>query len=231
MKTPVSFINSVPLFDGLPDGQLEKLAHIAKYRTLKRGEIVFSEGSEADGFYVIVRGRVKIYKLSPEGKEQVLHIVGFSEPFGEVPVFSGGRFPANAQSIEEALLMFFPRSAFVKLIKNDPSLALNMLALLSKRLMQFTGLIEGLSLKEVPSRLASYLLYLSDRAHGSNRLELDIPKTLLANVLGTIPETVSRIFARMTSEGIVDVDGRRIVLLDRNRLEEISSGTVNLQLK
>jgi len=198
---------------------------------LKKGEAVFSEGEEADGFYVMVRGRVKIYKLSPEGKEQVLHIIGFSEPFGEVPVFSGGRFPANAQAIEEVLLMFFPRSAFVELIRSDPSLALNMLALLSKRLMQFTGLIEGLSLKDVPSRLASYLLDLSSRAGESNALELDISKSLLADVLGTIPETVSRVFARMTGEGIVAVEGRRIVLVDRKRLREISSGVVSLQLK
>jgi CRP/FNR family transcriptional regulator, dissimilatory nitrate respiration regulator len=231
MKNPVSFLSNVPLFNGLPHGQLERLVNIATPKTLKRGDLVFSEGAEAEGFYVIVRGRVKIFKLSPEGKEQVLHIVGFSEPFGEVPVFSGGRFPANAQAIEEALVMFFPRLAFVDLIKNDPSLALNMLALLSKRLMGFTGLIEALSLKEVPSRLASYLLYLSDRAEGSNSLELDISKTLLANVLGTIPETVSRVFAKMMSEGLVNVVGRRIVLLDRKRLEQVSSGTVSLQLK
>jgi CRP/FNR family transcriptional regulator, dissimilatory nitrate respiration regulator len=231
MKNPVSFIGNVPLFKSLPNVQLDRLAHIATTKTLKKGEVVFSEGQEADGFYVVVRGRVKICKLSSEGKEQVLHIVGFSEPFGEVPVFSGDRFPANAQAIEEVLLMFFPRPAFVELIRSDPSLALNMLALLSKRLMQFTGLIEGLSLKDVPSRLASYLLDFSSRAGGSNTLELDISKSLLADVLGTIPETVSRIFARMTAEGIVDVEGRRIVLVDRKRLREISSGVVSLQLK
>ena len=231
MKNPVSFLDNVPLFDGLPRSQLERLAQIATYKTVKRGDLVFSEGAEADGFYVIVRGRIKIFKLSPEGKEQVLHIFGFSEPFGEVPVFSGGRFPANAQAIEEALVMFFPRSAFVDLIKSDPSLALNMLALLSKRLMRFAGLIEGLSLKEVPSRLASYLLYLSDRAEGSNSLELDISKTLLANVLGTIPETLSRVFAKMMSEGLVNVVGRRIVVLDRKRLKEVSSGVTGFQAK
>jgi CRP-like cAMP-binding protein len=231
MKNLVSFIGNVPLFKGLPDAQLERLTHIATSKTIKRGKIVFSEGAEANGFYVVVRGRVKIYKLSPEGKEQVLHIVGFSEPFGEVPVFSGGRFPANAQAIEEALLMFFPRSAFVELIQNDSSLALNMLALLSKRLMQFTGIIEGLSLKDVPSRLASYLLDLSSRGGESSSLELDISKSLLADVLGTIPETVSRIFARMMAEGMVDVEGRRIVLLNRKKLKEVASGTVGLQLK
>jgi CRP/FNR family transcriptional regulator len=199
MKNILSFISNVPLFKGLYDTQLERLARITVNRAVKKGEIIFSEGAEADGFYVVVRGRIKISKLSPEGKEQVLHIVAFSEPFGEVPVFSGSQFPANAQAMEDSLLLFFPRSAFVELIRTDPSLALNMLALLSKRLMQFAGLIENLSLKEVPSRLASYLLYLNEKSAGSNTVDLDISKTLLPNVLGTIPDTISRVFGKMTA--------------------------------
>ena len=103
-----------------------------------------------------------------------------------------------------------------------------MLALLSARLSQFAGLIEALSLKEVPGRLASYLVYLSDRAGGGPVLELDIPKALLANLLGTIPETLSRILARMTAEGLLDVDGRKITLRDRKRLEDVSSGSATL---
>jgi CRP/FNR family transcriptional regulator, dissimilatory nitrate respiration regulator len=224
----ISFIDNVPLFKGLPSEQLDKLARITTLRDVKRGELVFSEGDEANGFYVVIRGRVKVYKLSPEGKEQVLHIMGFPEPFGEVPVFTGGRFPANVQALEESLLLFFSRSAFVELLKSDPSLAMNMLAVLSARLQQFTGLIESLSLKEVPGRLASYLIYLSDRTGGSPVLELDIPKALLANLLGTIPETLSRILARMTGEGLLDVEGRKITLRDRKRLEEISSGSGGL---
>ena len=226
-----SFIGNVPLFNGLPPEQLKVLASIGNSRNAARGERIFSEGEEANGFYLVVRGRVKVFKLSPDGKEQVLHIVGFPEPFGEVPVFAGGRFPANAQAIEDSLLVFLPRKAFVGLIKNDPSLAMNMLALLSRRLMQFAGLIEGLSLKEVPSRLASYLLYLSERNHESTTVELDIPKTLLSNVLGTIPETMSRVLAKMTSEGIIDVDGRRITLIDLDRLKQVSSGALTLQGK
>lgn len=223
----LSFLDNVPLFKGLPGDQLEKLARVAGSRNVKRGELVFSEGDEANGFYVVVRGRVKVYKVSPEGKEQVLHIMEFPEPFGEVPVFAGGRFPANVQALEESLLLFFPRSAFVDLVRSDPSLAMNMLAVLSARLRQFAGLIESLSLKEVPGRLASYLIYLSDRT-GGNLVELDIPKALLANLLGTIPETLSRILAKMTAEGLIDVEGRRITLRDRQRLEDISSGLSGL---
>jgi CRP/FNR family transcriptional regulator len=220
-----SFIARVPLFKGLPGDQIERLARTASRRPFKRGETIFTEGEEADGFYVVVRGRVKIFKLSPEGKEQVLHLVGFQEPFGEVPVFSGGNFPAHAEALEESLLLFFPRAAFVDLMRSDPSLAMNMLALLSGRLRQFAGLIEGLSLKGVPARLASYLIYLSDRAKDDPYVRLDIPKTLLANVLGTIPETVSRVLGKMASDGLIEVEGRRIRLLDRKRLAALSKGS------
>ena len=206
----VSFIANVPLFKGLPAAQIDRIAAIARPRTYRRGEVVFADGQEANGFYVPATGRVKIFKLSPEGKEQVLHIMGFQEPFGEVPVFTGGPFPAHAQAIEESLLVFFPGPAFIALTREDPSLAMNMLALLSQRLRQFAGLVEQLSLRDVPARLASYLVYLSDREGGSPGVELDIPRTLLANVLGTIPETLSRVLARMAADGLIEVEGRRI---------------------
>ena len=224
-----SFIANVPLFKGLPDGQIGRIARVAQTRTYRRGASVFSDGDPADGFYIPMRGRVKIYKLSADGREQVLHIMGFQEPFGEVPVFAGGRFPAHAQAIEESLLLFLPASAFVGLIREDPSLAMNMLALLSQRLRQFAGLVEQLSLKEAPGRLASYLIYLSDRGKGASVVQLDIPKALLANVLGAMPETVSRALSRMAAEGLIKVEGRRITILDRKRLEALSSGTASLR--
>ncbi|MGD0229271.1 MAG: Crp/Fnr family transcriptional regulator [Syntrophorhabdales bacterium] len=223
-----SFLANVPLFKGLPAHQLDRIARITTAKACRRGEVVFSDGEQAAAFYVVMSGRVKIFKLSPEGKEQVLHIIGFQEPFGEVPVFAGERFPANAQAIEESLLAYIAGPAFIGLIGSDPSLAMNMLALLSRRLRQFTGLVEQLSLKEVPGRLASYLIYLSDRARGAALVQLDIPKTLLANVLGTIPETISRVLGKMAAEGLIEVEGRKIRLLDRKRLEDLSSGTGSL---
>ncbi len=220
----LSFVANVPLFKGLPADQLGRITEIAVSRAYRRGEIVFSVFDEAVGFYVPMRGRIKIFKLSPEGKEQVLHIMGFQEPFGEAAVFSGGRFPAHAQAIEESLLIFFPAPAFIELTRHDPTLSMNMLALLSRRLKQFARLVEQLSLKEVPGRLASYLIDISDRAYGAAFIELDISKTLLANVLGTIPETVSRVLGKMAAEGLIEVEGRRIRLLERKKLEELSQG-------
>jgi CRP-like cAMP-binding protein len=219
-----AFIEDVPLFKGLPPEQIKQLASIAVYKTFRKGESIFSEGQEAAGFYVVVAGRVKVSKLAPDGKEQILHILGSREPFGEVPVFAGEHFPANAEAMEDCRALFMPRDAFIGLIKKEPSLAMNMLALLASRLRRFSNLIEGLSLKGVPARLASYLMYLSNRNKGADRLELDIPKALLANLLGTIPETLSRILARMTQEGLIEVDGRKIRLVNRQALEELATG-------
>ena len=116
--------------------------------------------------------------------------------------------------------IFFPRNKFVFLVEANPSIALNMLAVLSQRLRRFASQIENLSLKEVPERLAGYLVYLSHEHGDSDEVTLDISKGQLASLLGTIPETLSRIFAKMSEEGLIKVNGRKISLLDRQGLME-----------
>lgn len=218
------FIKETLLFKGLPEEQIRKLSHIGIKNTFKRGETIFSEGDDADGFYVLRTGRVKIYKLSFEGKEQTLHMISPGEPFGEVPVFTGETFPAHAEAFEESDTIFFSKKPFIDLIKSDPSIALNMLAILSKRLKQFTGLVENLSLKEVPQRLASHLILLSDNENNDDSIELDVAKGQLANMLGTIPETLSRILSKMVERNLIRVQGRTIHLVDKNGLKAIATG-------
>jgi CRP/FNR family transcriptional regulator, dissimilatory nitrate respiration regulator len=181
------------------------------------------EGDEADGFYIVADGQVKIFKTSVEGKEQILHIYGPGNPFGEVPVFSGSRFPANAQALVKSQILFLPRNAFVRLIAEHPSLSMNMLGELSMRLRQFTVQIENLSLKEVPSRLASYLIVLAKEQEHEDRVTLTISKGQLASLLGTIPETLSRIFAKMSAQQLIRVEGKEIYLLDPLGLEDLST--------
>ncbi len=222
MNNMVEQIGMIPLFQGLPAEQLRDLAAIVVTRTYRRGDPIFLEGEEATGLYVAASGRVKIFKLSSDGKEQILHIFGAGEPFGEVAVFSGRRFPANAEALEETQVLRFPRSAFVALIQKEPSLALNMLAVLCLRLRQFAHLIENLSLKEVPGRLAAYLLYESDQRGQNQELELDIAKGQLASLLGTIPETLSRILAKMSGQGLIQVNGPHIRITDRQGLEDLA---------
>jgi len=220
--TIIEAIAAIPLFEGLPSEQHRDLSTIVVDQVFKRGRTIFSEGDEGNGFYVVIRGKVKIFKLSMDGKEQILHVFGPGEPFGEVPVFEGKHFPAHAEALEDSRVFFFPRSAFVNLIKSNPSLALNMLAVLSSRLRRLTRMIEDLTLKEVPGRLAVYLLYLSERHSGSDDLRLDMAKGQLASFLGTTPETLSRILAKMINRELIQSDGPRIKILDRRGLEDLA---------
>lgn len=218
-------IAAIPLFEGLPRLQLEELAMIVLAQSVKRGQTIFAEGDLGTGFYVLVSGRVKIFKLSPDGKEQILHIMPPAEPFGEVAVFAGERFPAYAEALEDGYTLFFPRATFIELIAKNPSLALNMMAILARRLRKFAMMIEALSLKEVPGRLAAHFLYLSRQQGGGKSLTLDISKNQLASLMGTIPETLSRILARMAKEGLIKTSGHRLIhILDEAGLQELAEG-------
>jgi len=218
-------LSHIPLFQGLEPQHLQTLARMAVKKFFKRGETVFAEGDPGTGFHIITTGRVKVYKTSPDGKEQILHIMSQGEPFGEVPVFTGQRFPAYADALTDTSTLFIPRDDFITLIRTEPSVALSMLSVLSQRPKGFTVLIEDLSLREVPARLAAYLLYVSERNQGTDDINLDISKTQLASILGTIPETLSRILARMTREKIIESDDKRhIRICDRAAVEELAAG-------
>jgi CRP/FNR family transcriptional regulator, dissimilatory nitrate respiration regulator len=217
----------VPLFRGLSEKQLDLMGEVFPRKHYTPSQIIFSEGEPASGFYILLSGRLKIYKLSLEGKEQILHIIEPGEPFAEVALFSETKFPAYAEAIEKSEVMFLSRNSFRQLIANDPSVAMNMLAILSQRLKYFTRLIEDLSLKEVPQRLAAYLLILAKR-DGSDQVSLGISKGQLASLLGTIPETLSRIMAKMAGQDLILVKGRKITLLNKTTLEMLSNGKQTL---
>lgn len=193
-------------------------------QNFKRGQHIFSEGDEGAGFYVVISGKVKIFKLSAEGKEQIMHVFGPGEPFAEVAVFAGANFPANAVALEKSRIFFFPRQSFIALIKENPALAMNMLAELSLRLKRFAHMIEDLSLKEVPGRLANHILLLADEQNNEREVTLGLAKAHLASLLGTIPETLSRILTRMSKQGLIDSQGPTITILDYDALSDLASG-------
>jgi CRP/FNR family transcriptional regulator len=222
MDKTTDVIARIPLFNGLNRGQLAELEGIVLQKNFGKGELIFSEGDEGDGFYVILQGRVKVFKVSADGKEHILHIFTPGQTFGEVPVFAGEHFPANAEAIHETRALFFPRSAFVALLGKNPALSLKLLADLSVKLRQFAVQIENLSLKEIPARLASYLLYLAEEQGRADQVTLSISKGQLASLLGTIPETLSRIFAKLSSQQLIQVEGRKIVLRDAEGLKELA---------
>ncbi len=215
-------LQSCFLFRGLPNSYIEQLEAIGRLQSFNKKETIFFEGEPAKGFYIVVNGKVKIFKLSSEGREQILHIFAQGEPFGEAAAFAGLLYPANASAMEKTQAFYIPRVGFERLLKENPSLSLNLLAILSKRLMIFARMIGDLSLKEVPGRLATYLLISSAKKGGTDSLSLDLTKTQLASLLGTIPETLSRILSKMQRAGIIEVKGADITIKNRKELQRIS---------
>ena len=223
MKKMQDILAAIPSFQGLSENQLNEIKKIVVNRHYTKGELIFSEGDHGDGFYVVAAGMVKIFKMSIEGKEHIMRIVGPGESFGQVSVYAGRTFPAGAQAIAKSHLLFLPRSTFVDLITHNPSLALSMLASLSMRLREFTVHVERLALKEVPGRLAAYLIHLVDeQANEPELVSLNISKVQLASLLGTTPETLSRILSRMADSGLIEVKKRDIRIRDHSGLEELA---------
>ena len=239
----IDLLRRCPLFAGLREEDLKRIRTIASLKQVGKKEILFSEGEEARGFYVILSGKVKLYKVSPDGKEQILHVVSSPDSFAEAALFLEGSYPAFAEALSDSQLLFFPKRDFIKLIEKNPQLSINMIVSLSQFLKRFVSLIEELSLKEVSSRIAKYLIDLSLKLSkvGTNRndcrtdtrfregkspeeVELDLSKTQLALKLGTISETLSRTLAKMKAKGIIDVKKNRILILNREALEELASG-------
>jgi CRP/FNR family transcriptional regulator len=216
------------LFKGLPEAELRQLERISEPRDFDKGEMLFHEGTEGVGFYVVASGQVKVFKMSFDGREQILHILGPGDPLGEVPVFAGQNYPANAQAMGKASLCFFPRKKLIELYRESPSLAMNMLAVLSRRLREFTVLIENLSLKEIPQRLATYLVHQQSLKPVSARVKLNVTKGVLSNILGTSQETLSRVLGKLSQEGLIEVQGKEISILDMARLKELADGEIRM---
>jgi CRP/FNR family transcriptional regulator len=214
-------VRDATFFRGLPDDQLAKLADLAVVKRYDKGETLFLADVPADGFYSPVTGRVKVFRTSPAGKEQILHVFGPGEAVGEVPVFEGGNFPAQCEAVEPCEALFFPRSGFRDILRDDPDLAMKMMAMLSQRLRILVNKIDDLSLKETPARVAAHLLLLRSSTD-SDTFRLDLPKGQIALYLGTIQETLSRIFKRFTDEGLIEIKGREITILDMDRLSEVA---------
>lgn len=215
------FLQQTPIFQAVSEEQLNALANIAIPQTYKRSETLFWEGDEGTGFFIVKSGRIKVFKLAPDGKEQILHIFGADEHFAEVPAFDGGNFPASAAAIEPSEVVFVPRAAFLMVLQQHPTLAIAMLSTFARHLRRLTHLVDTLSFKEVPERLANYLLTLSDRNGNLDTVELDLPKGQLAALLGTIPETLSRAFYKLSQEGLIEINGTTMRLIDRDRLSAL----------
>ena len=219
-------LRKAPLFANLPSEDLRRVADIAVPQRFEKKRAVFREGDRALGFYVVSTGSVKVFKLSEEGKEQILHIVLPGQSFAEAAVFEGGTFPAHAEALADSDLVFLPKNEFVGLLEKYPRIALRMMASLSKWLKRMTDLVESLALRDVEARLVPYL---SEEMKGrgiapkdGTVLDLKVGKNILASHLGTVPETFSRTLKKLQEEGKIAVEGRKIRILSADSLFPLS---------
>jgi CRP/FNR family transcriptional regulator len=216
------------LFAGVEERDLSTLAQLAVSRSFSRETTIFWEGREAQGFYVLTSGLVKLVKSSFDGKEYIIRLVGPGETFGEAAVFAESIYPATAIALEDCQALFFPKTDFLNLLTSSPRLARNMLATMSRLLYHLTRQLEDLSLKEVSARLARYILERCQEVHGEikagSSFELPVTKTHLAAYLGTIGETLSRTLARFKGMGAILEDKGRITVNDPYILQNIAKG-------
>ncbi|MGA3086133.1 MAG: Crp/Fnr family transcriptional regulator [Thermodesulfobacteriota bacterium] len=217
-----------PLFSGLDDSGLQKVKGIAALHSFKKGNILFSRGDGAHGFFLVTAGKIKIYRLSPNGQEYVMRVVGPGETIAEAAVFSGKTYPASAEALEDSRLYYLKKTDFVALIRESPQLALNMMTGLSLLLRELAQQVEDLSLKEVSARLARFLIEEAEKISSvpadGLKIPLDIKKNLLASRLGTIGETLSRTLTKMKQKEIIHINKDIITVRSFQALKEIAEG-------
>ena len=222
----IEFLKKSLLFSGLKDDDLAELAAITVRRPFRKGEALFSEGDEATGFYLLLSGSLKLCRVSSDGREKVLHFVRPGETFAEAAFFGDGRYPAECRAMEGGETIYLPREGFMELMSRNPGFALNLVVSLSLMLRQFARQIEELSFADVTSRLASFLVRRADEKStsygGITYIVLGIRKGELASRLGTASETVSRTFKKLKQDGIIEVQGSRVLIYQLEKLQKMS---------
>jgi len=221
----VEFLSSVPLAKGLSKEQLEALAGFTREKKYRARQLIVAENDKISEFYMIVEGMVKMFKNSVDGREQTLHLFGPGELFGMCATSSDFIFPANAIALEQSTLLIFSVDGIEILGRQDPTILFNMISVMSCMLKDSMAMVETLSLMRIPQRVASFLLLSTPEkacSKGDN-VELAVNQKEMAKILGTTPETLSRILKKMVIERIIDVKGKHIKVLDCESLEELAA--------
>jgi len=214
------------LFSGISPEDVALVEASGSTMPVSKGAFVFLQDDPADCFYIVLSGKIKVVKTSPDGKEQILLMAQPGESFGEAALFARTSYPASAEVVEDGELISFSREKFTSLIHARPALAMNLIARLSMLLHHLTRLIQHLSLEDISTRLAGYLVdsLESDKAAPQRTIVLSEKKMDMAAILGTIPETLSRAFARLSKLGIIAVDGQEVTILDAAKLTDVAAG-------
>jgi CRP/FNR family cyclic AMP-dependent transcriptional regulator len=213
------------LLSNLSQPELQMLAKCTVRKLFSAGELLFSEGEPCMGLNIVSHGKVRIFKISVNGREQVLAIEHPGDTVTEIPVFDGGSYPVSAVAIEDTEIAFISRHQFQVFCLEHPEVSLRMLVVVGRRLRRLVGTIEELSFTTIRQRLISTLVRLaqSEGKQTERGLEFQLPSNHqeLANQLGTVRELISRNLRRLQAEGLLEVESRRIVIKDMKALAGI----------
>lgn len=214
-------LRSCQLFYGLPPADLDTIAGFAVLRSLPKGSYLFREGDRSEGFYVVQKGAINVHRVSAAGKEQVIYVFRPGESFAEASLASERGYPANARAIEASTVIVVPKAPFLDLIGRKPELGIRMLGSMSQHLRVLVGLVEDLTLKDVETRFLNWLVKRCPRDGAGNAVdvELGMTKRVLAAQLATTSETLSRTFAKLRDERLLEVRGATVRVPDVPALE------------
>lgn len=219
----VAILQECPLFQGVAGGDLEAIADITGVRVFAKGDYLFHERAPVHGFFIVYSGAVKVHRFSFAGKEQVLHVYRPHESFGEEALTSEFGYAADASAVEDSMVLMVQKPEFLALLRRQPELALCMLRSMSHHLSNLVDLLDDLTLKDVKTRLANWLLqHCPDpSSYEPYRIQLPMTKRVLAAELGTVSETFSRTVAKFRKMRLIDVDGNTFTLLCPSKLAQL----------
>jgi CRP/FNR family transcriptional regulator len=220
-------LRRLPVFSRLSDEALTAVASRTVTKRLRRNAVLFRRGAPCQGLYVVLAGRVRVYRANSQGREQTLHVQGPGQSIAEVPLFDGGPYPASARAEEDSIVLFLAIDDFQWLYRNHPEIADSVIRELGRRLRRMVSLVEKISLRDVPARMAMTLLEYAERKAGEGggrELEFTLSRTQeeLAAELATTRESIARALSRMRQEGVIDQRGAEVRILDLPRLERLA---------
>lgn len=209
------------IFRDLTDADLVALAAVTRQQSLKASTLLFRAGDASTAFFLVLSGSVRLYRLTPDGKEKIIEIIRAGETFAEAVAIIDKPFPVFATAIENTELLAIPSDVFRTQLQQKPDLAFKMLASLSRRIHQFLNDIHTLSLSTAQQKVAGYLLAFLDEQDFDQPIQLPATKAMIASRLGLQPETFSRVLGKMKEQGVITEDKAQILILSPAALKRL----------
>jgi len=211
-------LRSLPFFGGLPEERLTRLAREAVVATYVPGAPIAARDQSAEALHLVASGQVKLYRMDAEGREQTLYMLGPGEPFCLCALVDAGEWPAFAAALTEVRVLTFPAAGLAEAARHDPEVLFDLLRLMCRRLKDAMAMIESLALRDLPGRVAGFLLHEADRPPAGRQVHLTISQRELAKIVGATPEALSRALRRLEQAGLLAARGRDVEILDREGL-------------